>query len=89
MQTIQLQIQDELYETISNKGININNTIQEFLYNLADDGFPAISTQEAKQRVSDAVNRYRDGTGTYANDDEYLEHKTNMIDSLKSKYENN
>ena len=65
MQTIQLQIQDELYETISSKGININSTVQEFLYNLVDDGFPAISTDEAKQRVSEAVNRYRDGTGNY------------------------
>ena len=51
MQTIQLQIQDELYETISSKGININSTVQEFLYNLVDDGFPAISTDEAKQKV--------------------------------------
>jgi len=89
MQTIQLQIQDELYEAISSKGININSKIQEFLYNLADDGYPAISMEEAKQRVSDAVDRYNDGTGKYLDTNEYTEHKSTMIDSIKSKYANN
>ena len=35
------------------------------MYDLLDDGYPAISEDEAKQRVSNAVDRYRNGTGVY------------------------
>ena len=89
MHTIQLKIQDDVYDELLSKGIDINYKLQDFLNSLADDGYPSISADEAKQRVADAVNRYRDGNGTYINNDEYIEHKTNMIDSIKSKYANN
>jgi len=89
MHTIQLQIQDDIYDEIKSKGIDINNKLQEFVASLADDGYPSISTDEAKQRISDAVDRYRNGTGTYSNADNYAKHKSNMIDSIKSKYANN
>ena len=88
MHTIQLQIQDDIYENLKDKGIDINHKIQDFLCSLVDDGYPAISKEEAKQRVSDAVDRYRNGTGIYLSADDYLEYKSNMIDSLKSKYAN-
>ena len=89
MQTIQLQVEDKIYEEIKSKGIDINHKLQDFLYDLVDDGYPAISEDEAKQRVSDAVDRYRNGTGIYIHVDEYVEHKSNMISSIKSKYANN
>ena len=40
MQTLQLQIQDDLYESIKDMSIDINEKFQEFLYNLVDDGYP-------------------------------------------------
>ena len=89
MQTIQLQVEDDIYYEIKNKGIDINHKLQDFLYDLLDDGYPAISEDEAKQRVSDAVDRYRNGTGTYLDANKYAEHKSNMIGSIKSKYANN
>ncbi|MFP4333596.1 MAG: hypothetical protein ACLFQJ_09865 [Campylobacterales bacterium] len=89
MYTIQLEIKDDIYEDLKSKGIDINNKLQEFISSLADDGYPSIPTDEAKQRVEDAVNRYRDGTGTYLNAEKYAEHKSSMIDSIKSKYANN
>ncbi|MFA7501156.1 MAG: hypothetical protein WCY85_09165 [Sulfurimonas sp.] len=89
MQTIHLQVEDDIYDELKSKGIDINHKLQDFLYDLLDDGYPAISEDEAKQRVSDAVDRYRNGTGTYVNTTEYAEHKSNMINSIKSKYANN
>ena len=62
MHTINFQIQDDLYESISSKGLDINKKVQEFLYTLVDDGYPSIGTEEAKRRVSDAVAQYRNGT---------------------------
>lgn len=89
MQTIQLQVEDDIYYEIKNKGIDINHKLQDFLYDLLDDGYPAISEDEAKQRVSDAVDRYRNGTGTYIDANSYVKHKSNIIGSIKSKYANN
>ena len=61
MQTIQLQIEDDIYDELKSKGIDINHKLQHFLYDLLDDGYPAISEDEAKQRVSNAVDSaYRD-----------------------------
>ena len=65
MQTIQLQIEDDIYDELKSKGIDINHKLQDFLYDLLDDGYPAISEDEAKQRVSNAVDRYRNVTGVY------------------------
>jgi hypothetical protein len=65
MQTIQLQIEDDIYDELKSKGIDINHKLQDFLYDLLDDGYPAISEDEAKQRVSNAVDRYRNSTGIY------------------------
>jgi len=65
MQTIHLQVEDDIYDELKSKGIDINHKLQDFLYDLLDDGYPAISEDEAKQRVSDAVDRYRNGTGNY------------------------
>lgn len=89
MQTIQLQIQDDIYEELKSKGIDIHNKLQDLLYDLVDDGYPSISADEAKQRVANAVDRYRDSTGTYLDASSYSKHKSSMVDSIKSKYANN
>ena len=83
MQTLQLQIQDDLYESIKDMSIDINEKFQEFLYNLVDDGYPTISLDEAKQRVADAVDRYRNGTGNYTPyDNNFKNQMDNYIESL-------
>ena len=89
MQTIQLQLQDELYEDILSKGIDINHKIQDFLYSLVDDEYKTIATDEAKQRVSDAVDRYNNDTGTYINQTQYTQYKDNTVARLTSNYANN
>ena len=83
MHTLKLQIQDDIYENLLSKGIDINRKLQEFITTLADDGYPAISTQEAKKRVADAVDRYSDGSGSYTPiDKDYIDEMHNYIQSL-------
>ena len=83
MQTIQLQIEDDIYDELKSKGIDINHKLQDFLYDLLDDGYPAISEDEAKQRVSNAVDRYRNGTGVYtAYDKKFANEMEEYIQSL-------
>jgi hypothetical protein len=83
MQTLQFQIQDDIYDSIVDKGIDINKKMQDFLYSLVDDGYPSISTNDAIERVSGSVNRYKNGTGIYTavNNDFKLE-MDNYIESL-------
>ena len=59
MHTITLQLDDNLYEDITQSGIDIKEKFKEFLTDFIDDGYPAITTEEAKKRVADAVNKYR------------------------------
>ena len=83
MRTIELQIQDDIYDELKNKGIDISHKLQEFLFTLADDGYPAISTDEAKRRVAEAVGRYRDGSGSYTlYDKNFVNEMENYIQSL-------
>ena len=58
MQTIKLQLEDNLYENILHNGIDIQAKFKEFLSDFIDDGYPSISTEEAKKRVSEAVEDY-------------------------------
>lgn len=88
MQTIQLEIQDDIYEELKSKEIDINNKLQDLLYDLVDDGYPSISTEEAKQRVSDAVDRYRNGTGSYTSTKDYEIKMAKFMDGLSIKYDN-
>ena len=85
MRTIQFEIQDDVYDSLIEKGINLNNQIKEFLYSLADDGYRTISYDEAQERVSKAIKRYKNKTGSYLNEEEYI----NFKDSLIQKYANN
>ena len=71
MHTIKLQLDDNLYEEIAQSGIDIKEKFKEFLMDFVDDGYPAISTEEAKKRVTNAVNRYRNEPESFTelNDD--------------------
>jgi hypothetical protein len=62
MHTINFQVEDSVYESIKKQGLDLHAQIKEFVQDLADDGFPAISTDEAKKRVSEAVESYNNGT---------------------------
>ena len=58
MQTIKLQLDDNVYEEIVQSGIDIKAKFKEFLMDFVDDGYPAITTEEAKRRVGEAVEDY-------------------------------
>lgn len=58
MRTIKLELEDNLYQSIINNKIDVQAKFKEFLFDLVDDGYPSISTQEAKERVSKAVEDY-------------------------------
>lgn len=88
MHTIKLQLDDNLYEEIAQSGIDIKEKFKEFLIDFVDDGYPAISTQEAKKRVSKAIERYENSTGNYLNEEEYEEYRSQHLESLKIKYAN-
>jgi len=59
MQTIQLELEDSIYNSMQAKGINIKELFQEFIYTLNDS--PTITFQEAKHRVYEAVTKYEQG----------------------------
>jgi len=59
MHTIKLQLDDNLYENITQNGIDIKEKFKEFLMDFVDDGYPTITTEEAKKRVTDTINKYR------------------------------
>jgi len=71
MQIINLQVQDSVYEKLMNSGSDIQAKFDELIFEILNDGYPSISTKEAKERVFDAVNRYVNKTGSYKNSDEY------------------
>ena len=85
MQTIKLQLEDNIYQEFVQNGIDIQAKFEEFLVDFADDGFPAITTEEAKKRVSTAVEEYRNGTmTTVSHDDVWAEintHEKNRVEN--------
>ncbi len=89
MQTIQIDLQDDIYKELLSSGINIQSEIKEFLSSLTHDKYPSITTKEATKRVNQAVERYKNGTGTYLNQDEYKEKISEHLNSLNMKYADN
>jgi polyhydroxyalkanoate synthesis regulator phasin len=88
MHTLQFQIQDDIYQNIIDSGIDIQTKFKEFLTELVDDGYPSISTQEAKKRVSEAVEEYENGKGSYLLEEEYNQEMNIFMDNLATKYAN-
>ena len=83
MQTIKIEIEDNLYQSIVDSGINIQEKLKDMMYDLIDDGYPAISTIEAKKRVFNAVERYESKKGNYNPYDKNFAEKMNQyIDNL-------
>ena len=62
MQTIKLQLEDSVYQNFVKSGIDIQSKFKEFLADFVDDGYPAITTDEAKRRVAKAVKSHQNGT---------------------------
>jgi uncharacterized protein YutD len=88
MQTLKIELEDSIYQNIVYSGIDVQAKVKEFLFDLVDDGYPTISTEEAKKRISDAVDRYENATGDYLSEEEYATHKSQYLKSLKTKYAN-
>lgn len=83
MQTIKIEIEDSLYHSIVDSGVNIQEKLKDMMYDLVDDRYPAISTQEAKKRVFDAVQRYKNGSGKYTSlNDDFWNKLESKIDNL-------
>jgi len=84
LQTVQIQINDDLYENLSSHNIDIQAKIKEYLLALVNGNtYPSISTEEAKKRVSEAMGRYEDGHGQYRSlDSEYEKELSTFIERL-------
>jgi len=89
MYTIQLQVQDSIYNRIIGSGIDIQARFDEFITDFIDDSYPSISKSEAKQRVIDGVIRYQNQTGEYIDNDMYQIHISDSIAFLRAKYADN
>ena len=87
MQTINLNIENEIYEDIKRAGIDIQKKFNEFLSQFAfvDDGYPAIGTDEAKRRVAEALEHYRRSPEDFTSyDDSYWDDLDAKIDKFKA-----
>ena len=83
MQTIKIEIEDSLYQNIIKSGIDIQEKLKDMVYDLVDDGYPAISTQEAKKRVNNAIDRYESKKGVYSPyDTSFTKNINQYIDNL-------
>ena len=86
MQTIKIQLEDTMYQNIVQSSVDIQAKFKEFLIDFVDDGYPAITTEEAKKRVSEAVEDYR--TNGMKNctefNDEFWDELDIVIDSTKA-----
>lgn len=88
MHSLVLKVDDGFYAQLLSF-LNQNKRQVNIVEDIKDDGYPAISTNEARMRVAAAVDRYKNGSGTYLNQDEYNSHINNSIEKLKAKYANN
>jgi len=61
MRTVEFQVENSVYQNMMEQGVDIQKKFREFLlyYDFIDDGYPSISTKEAKKRVSEAVEDYQ------------------------------
>ncbi len=86
MQSINLNIESDIYEEIKKGGIDIQKKFNEFLSQFAfvDDGYPSIGTQEAKRRVAESVEHYRQSPEDFtAFNEKYWDELDKIIDEAK------
>jgi len=61
MQTIQVQVNDFLYKQLVEQNVDIQETVGDYLTDYVEDGgYPAISFEEAKKRVTQAFEDYQE-----------------------------
>ena len=75
MHTIKLQLDDNLYEDITQSCIDNRDLL--------------ISIERATKRVTKAIENYENGTGEYLTNQEYKAHISKHIEKLKVKYADN
>jgi len=87
MHTIQLQLEDSLYNKMKNNGIDINAQFQEYLLDFINDGYPTIDTDEATQRVSNALTDYEtNGLKNFeASDDSFWDNTESRLQERQTK----
>ena len=78
------QTNDHLYEHLSAHNIDIQAKIKDYLSALVGGkNYSSISTEEAKKRVSDAIDRYEKGNSQYVSlDNNYTKELSNFIERL-------
>ena len=71
MQTIKIELEDHIYKRVIDSGVNLQEKFKEMIYDFLDDGYPAITTEEARKRVVKAVKDIRDGNAILLTQEEY------------------
>jgi len=79
MQTLKIELEDSMYQNIVHSGVDIQAKVKEFLFDLVDDGYPAISSEEAKKRVSNTVEKYRTNPESFT---EFTDDYWNDLDTV-------
>ena len=84
MQTIKIKIEleDHIYNKVVDSGVNLQERFKEMIYDFLDDGYPAITTKEAKRRVANAAKDVRDGSATLLTQEEYDKDMDSFLKSL-------
>ena len=82
MQTIKIELEDHIYKKVVDSGVNLQERFKEMIYDFLDDGYPAITTKEAKRRVANAVKDVRDGSATLLTQEEYDKDMDSFLKSL-------
>jgi len=81
---IVIDIEQDLYEDIKEMVIDIHSKVKEYIRHLTDVyDYPAISTEEAKKRVADAVEYYKNGTLKTVSLEEYDKEMEEFFRSLE------
>ena len=82
MQIIKIELEDHIYKRVVDSGVNLQEKFKEMIYDFLDDGYPAVSTEEAKKRVAKAVKDVRDGNAILLTQEEYDKDMDKFLKSL-------
>jgi len=82
MQTIAIEVEDNVIKNLKNLGYSLNDIKEEFknyVYDFFDDGYPGISYEEACKRVEESVERYK------TNPESFIQMDENFWDNMEKK----
>ena len=82
MQTIKIELEDHIYKRVIDSGVNLQEKFKEMIYDFLDDGYPAITTEEARKRVAKAVKDVRGGSAILLTQEEYDKDMDKFLKSL-------